>query len=334
MQATSPTSATTPSGLLSRWRKSRKLKVLTRNPQALLGATMVLFFLVVGLLAPVFAPPTGDCLRDLTGSAATPAQPQHLLRAAFAPPQSCTKMPKLGIGSEPTPPSSEAPFGTVNGYDIRYGIVWGARSGIIFGTFIVLSTLFLGLVVGIASGYYGGWFDSFMMRVTDVIFAFPSLIFSIALAAIIGRNMVTLALSFILVGWAVYARMVRAEVLRAKTLEYVEASRALGTGSLTIMFRHILPNVTRVLMVSAILDMGSVPLLMSSLAFLGIGVLPGYADWGTLLQAGQLWIQGPPGQPIAYWYVSFFPALTLLLYTLGWNLLGDALQDSMDVKAH
>jgi peptide/nickel transport system permease protein len=313
--------------------RSRVWRVFAKNKPAVVGVVIIAFYILVALAAPFFAPPIEACRKALTGSATGTLTLADLLRSSVAPPFSCFTMTKLNYQDEPVPPSRQAPMGLVEGYDIRYGLVWGTRSLIGVAFIIVLFNVLIGTLIGMTAGYFGGFLDTVLMRFTDMVYAFPSLILSIILAAILGDGLVNVAISFIVVNWAIYARIVRAEVLRVRGLEYIEASRALGGHALGIMRKHVLPNVAKPLVVIAILSMGTTPLQMSALSFLGIGTPIEFADWGRLVEFARGWLQGTPRNPLAYWYVTFFPGMTILLYGLGWSLLGDALQDLLDVKA-
>ncbi len=152
------------------------------------------------------------------------------------------------------------------------------------------------------------------------------------ITTLLGPSLEHILLAFVLVGWAGYARVVRGEVLRVRALDFVDGARALGASDLRILFKHVLPNALTAVTVIAVLDLGSIPLSAAALSFLGIGLPVGYADWGQWVAFARTWIQGPPGDPFGYWYVSFFPAITIILFGLGWNLLGDALRDALDPR--
>jgi len=213
-------------------------------------------------------------------------------------------------------------LGTSSGYDVFYGLVWGTRTA-----------LRLALVVGAVSGYFGGVADNVIQRVLEVIFAFPSFVLIMVITTLLGPSLEHVILAFVRVGWAGYARVVRGEVLRVRALDFVEGARALGASHTCIILRHILPNSLTAATVVAVLDLGSVPLSAAALSFPGIGLPVGYADWGQLVAFARSWIQGPPGNPLGYWYVSFFPALTIELFGLGWDLLGDAVRDALDLRS-
>lgn len=307
---------------LGAWWDAKPLRRLRRNPLAWFGSALVVFFALVALGAPLLAPPTGNCARDLGTEAPT-------WRAVLWPPESCYQMTRFDLVPEPSPPRREAPLGSVQGYDIRYGLVWGTRTALVFGLVVVAVNILTGVAVGLAAGFFGGALDNLLMRFTDVVLAFPGLVLTLVIVAILGQGLFNVGLAFAMVGWPLYARVVRAEVLRVRRLEYVEAAHALGASGGRMMLRHILPNAWTPLLVLAVLDLGTIPLSVGALSFLGLGTAPGFADWGQLIGLAQGWVQGPPDRPFAYWYVSVFPGLAIVLYSLGWNLLGDALQEAV-----
>jgi peptide/nickel transport system permease protein len=225
-----------------------------------------------------------------------------------------------------------AVLGTTTGYDIFYGLVWGARTAFQLALMVVAATLLIGLVVGSIAGYFGGWIDNLFMRLVDVVFAFPGLILTVVIASILGKGLDKIALALIMVGWAGYARLVRGEILKTRALEFVDGARALGATDTRVIFRHVLPNSLSALIAVVVLDFATVPLSAAALSFLGLGTPPGYADWGQMVAFARPTMIGPVGQPMAYWYTWFMPGATILLFGLGWSLLGDALRDALDPR--
>jgi peptide/nickel transport system permease protein len=290
----------------------------------LLGVLIILLFGMIALFAPLLAKPQGQCAVALESTT--------LFRMIFAPPAKCFEVPRLSVSSTPKPPTKQTPLGTVNGYDIFYALVWGTRTAFGLGLSVVSATLLLGLTVGLLAGYFGGLLDELLMRFTDVVFALPSLVLTIVLVTLLGASISNVMVSMIVVGWASYARLVRGEVLRVRTLEFVEGAKALGASNTRIILRHVLPNSVTTLGVQAALDLGAVVLQAAALSFIGLGAPVGYADWGQLVNFSQGFIIGPPHQPFAYWFVSLFPGLTILVWGLAWNFLGDALRDTLDPK--
>jgi peptide/nickel transport system permease protein len=315
---------------------SRVMRRFRRNPLAITGLAISLFFVLVAVFAPLIAAPKGNCLRDL-GTTDTNAvyNPFGTVfwNAIVAPPSSCFNVYRLSFSSVPTPPGVDgAIFGTTSGYDIFYGVVWGTRTAFQLALLVIIPTLMIGIFVGSIAGYFGGWIDNAFMRLVDVIFAFPGLILNIVVVSILGRGLDKIALAFVLVGWASYARVIRGSILKVRALEYVDAARSLGASNPQIIFKHVLPNSLTTIFALVVLDFGTVPLSAAALSFLGIGTPEGFADWGQLISYARAFIVGPSGNPFGYWYVSFFPALVILLFGLGWSLLGDALRDALDPR--
>ncbi|WP_022797872.1 ABC transporter permease [Thermus islandicus] len=328
--------------------RGRFFKRFFRNRLAWLGLLLVSAYFLVALFAPLIAPPRpvgNNCLRDLGAKATAevydPLGPVFW-RALLATPASCYQIARINYRPEPSPPLGPVEtevgvvrplLGTSSGYDVFYGLVWGTRTALRLALVVVALQFLVGVVVGAVSGYFGGVVDNVIQRVLEVIFAFPSFVLIMVITTLLGPSLEHIILAFVLVGWAGYARVVRGEVLRVRALDFVEAARAMGASHTRIIVRHILPNSLTAATVVAVLDLGSVPLSAAALSFLGIGLPVGYADWGQLVAFARSWIQGPPGNPLGYWYVSFFPALTIVLFGLGWNLLGDAVRDALDPRS-
>jgi peptide/nickel transport system permease protein len=306
-----------------------------RNRLAVIGLTIATFFVFMAIFAPLFATPGGNCLRDLNvpeNSSVYNPFGALFWKAIFVPPSSCFNVKQVSFTTTPTPPGADAVFGTSSGYDIWYGLVWGTRTAFQLALLVVIPTLLIGVVLGSIAGYFGGWIDNLLMRLVDVIFAFPSLILIIVLVSILGKGLDKIALAYVITGWAGYARIIRGEILKVRALEFVDAARALGAGNNRLIFRHVLPNALTTLLAIVVLDFGTIPLSAAGLSFLGLGTPPGYADWGQMISFARTFIVGPVGNPFGYWYVTFFPAFTILLFGLGWSLLGDALRDALDPR--
>lgn len=304
-----------------------------RSLPARVGAALVGLFVLITLLAPLLAPPQGNCRRalGLEGEQVVPG-PGAYLRELLAPPSACLQMPRQGFGAAPTPPAPGAPLGRVNGYDIRYGLIWGTRTAFFLGLSVLSVTVTVGSLVGLAAGFLGGITDALLMRLTELIFAFPALVLMLVLVAALGPSLGNIILALSLVAWAGLARVVRSQVLLLRDLEYVSAAHGLGASRLRVALRHVLPGAAGPLLSIVVLEMGSLPIVAGALSFLGLGTPLGFADWGQLIALAQKWIQGPPGQPFAYWYVTLFPGLCIVLYSVGWNLLGDALAEDLDPR--
>jgi peptide/nickel transport system permease protein len=318
-------------------RAPTRMRRFLRHSQGFAGLIIIAVFLLAAIFAPLLAPPKEACAREL-GLEETQSLgvfSLNFLQATFAPPDVCFEIPRSSFADTPTPPGVNGHWlGTVKGYDILYGLIWGSRTAFLLGLSIVGCTFIVGLSVGLVAGYFGGWIDDLLMRVTEIVFSLPSLVLMIVLVTIFGSGLVNVAISIILVGWAGYARLIRGEVLRVRNLEYVEGARALGASDSRIILRHVLPNSLTTLTVQVALDFGSVVLIAAGLSFIGLGAPIGFADWGQLINFSQAYIIGPPEAPLAYWFVSFFPGLTILLWGLAWNLMGDALTDVLNPRAN
>lgn len=320
--------APAPSRFQTFW-KSRPVAKLRRNKLAVVGLIITLLFALTAIFAPLIAKPAGNCLRDLNMT--SPNQIYNpfgapFWKAVFVPPASCYQTQRDSFSPIPVPPSDAAYFGTSNGYDIFYGLVWGTRTMLKLGLLIVGINLLVGILIGAVSGYYGGWVDNLIQRFIDIIFSFPGIILSVVLITILGRSIGTIVLAFAITGWASYARLIRGEVLRTRKLEYVDGARSLGANDWRLISKHVIPNSITPLLTSAILDLGTIPLSIAALSFIGIGLPDGYTDWGQIMNYARSWLDGP------YWYVTVFPAAFIILFSLGWNLFGDAVRDAFDPR--
>ena len=222
------------------------------------------------------------------------------------------------------PPGSEHWFGTDNfGRDIFTRMLYAARTDLQIGVFSVITPLLLGSLIGLLSGYFGGWFDSVMMRLVDIVISFPFIVLIIAIISILGTGLFNLYLAIALVGWSAYARIVRAEVLVIKQQEYILAARGMGYGHGRILFRHILPNVISSALVFAMSDVVLCILLGASLSFLGLGVQPPTPEWGAMIAEGRNFI-------INAWWIATIPGLGIIVTGLGFSLLGDGLAEKIE----
>ncbi len=213
-----------------------------------------------------------------------------------------------------------------NGADVLSILLYGARLSLEVGLVVTLISVLVGLLIGSVAGYYGGWRDTVLMRVLDVVFAFPGTILAIALAAALGPSKGNLIICLTLTGWAGYARLVRGEVMAIRPLEYVESARALGLGDLRIMVRHLWPNIVSPVLVQATFGVAATILAEASLSFLGIGVPPGTPSWGQLLSFGRDVLLEAP-------HVATFPGMAIVITVLGFHLLGEGLRKKLDPKA-
>ncbi len=281
---------------------------LFKNPVSMSGIILVIVFTLIAILAPLLAPPE------------RPDEPYRI--------------PRDGYFAEPKPPTAEHIFGTTEGqYDIYYGVIWGTRTAFRVGVVITLATIAIGLAVGTASGYFGGWVDEALMRVVEIFMGFPFLLAAITLAAVLGTSprfdrITTGMIALIAFGWTTYARLLRGDILSVRERDFVMAARTLGASHFRIMTRHVIPNSIFPTLVVASMDIGSYVLSFAALSFLGLGAEPGYADWGQLISFARNWMP----RLFDYWYIIVYPGVAILLFVLGWNLIGDAFRDILDPK--
>ncbi len=230
------------------------------------------------------------------------------------------------------PPSWDHPMGVDgSGRDLYSRVLVGGRYSISIGFIVVGLTASFGLIYGAISGYYGGNVDEVMMRIVDTIFAFPGLILALIIVAILGGGYWQLVLAFSLFGWAGYGRLVRGEVLKIKESEYVLAAKALGARDLSVVFRHIAPNAMPPLIVLASLNIGTVVIGVAALGFLGLGMDPGTAEWGTMLdETRETLIQGPDGR--IPWWATVYPGGAIFLFVMSMNMIGDGINDALDAQ--
>lgn len=222
--------------------------------------------------------------------------------------------------------SPEHPLGTDNlGRDILSRMMLGTRYSLAIAGLALLISAVLGVGLGVVSGYFGGTLDAVVMRLVDIQLAFPLLLLVIAAIAIIGASLPILIILLGISGWARYARLVRAETLRIKGHEYVEASRAIGNRSLSIILRHVIPNASTTIVVFGTFEFARILLLESAVSFLGLGVQPPTPSWGTMIADGRNHIFGG-------WWVSAIPGLAIFAAVLAFNFIGDGLRDVLDPR--
>lgn len=285
----------------------KTLKKLITNPLSFSGFLLVIFFAGVAIAAPFLAPPP------------RPHDPY--------------KIPRDGFSPTPKPPSEKHPFGTASGqYDVYYGVIWGTRTAFKVGLIITGMNLLIGLTVGSIAAYFGGWIDEILMRIVEIFMGFPFLVAAITLAAvlqpIIGRGIITGMIALIAFGWMFYARLIRGDILALKERDYVISAQAAGANGFRILFRHIIPNAIYPTLIVASMDIGSYVIAFAALSFLGLGAEVGYADWGQMISFARDWI------PVlaSYWWIVIYPGVAIILFVLGWNLIGDALRDTFDPR--
>ena len=269
---------------------------LRANPLMALGAVLCLLVVVVALFAPLFAPYPADA-----GSA---THPFAVLR----------------------PPSSLHWFGTDNvGRDILSRVIFGTRVSPVVAVLVLLIACVIGIPLGVVAGYYGGWLDEVIMRVTDIFLAFPPLLLALALAAVLPPSLTSLVIAIAVTWWPWYTRLIRGQAASVAGRPYVESCRALGIPSYRIVLRHVLPNSVTPLIVQVSLDFGGVILTASALSFLGLGAQDPTPDWGLMVAEGQNYFT-------TAWWVVTFPGLAILVTAFAFTLLGDGLRDLLDPK--
>jgi ABC-type dipeptide/oligopeptide/nickel transport system permease subunit len=211
------------------------------------------------------------------------------------------------------------------GRDILSRLIYGARVSLTVALVVEVVELLFGATLGLLAGYFGGRLDSAIMRLTDMMFAFPDILLAILITAILGPSLFNVFLALALVGWPGMVRLVRGQVLRLREEEFIQAARAAGAGHTRIIVRHLLPNALGVIVVAATVGMGGVILAESTLSFLGIGVQPPYPSWGSMINdAWQFWRSSP--------LTTLWPAAALALTVTAFNFLGDGLRDLLDPR--
>ena len=306
----------------------RILMGVLRNPLSVIGTTLILFFILVALFAPAIVPQVNKrdpYLVPRDGFSAVPKAPGTVW---------ALNAPEIPFWYGLTGKDKWVHlFGTASGqWDIFYGVVWGARTALKVGVIIEGITLFIGILVGSLSAFYGGWLDQVLQRFTEIFMAFPFLMAALTLSAILtpvlGKGLWPATIALIVFGWMSYARLIRGDILSVRERDYVMAARVVGAKDSRILLRHIIPNAIYPTLVVASLDIGTIVISFAALSFLGIGTEAGYADWGQLISFARSWIP----QLTRYWYIVVYPGVTLILFVLGWNLVGDALRDIMDPR--
>lgn len=308
----------------------RLLRGLVTNPLSVVGLIILAVFFATAALAPVLAPPVRKN-----------ANPYLIPRDGFGPqPQP----PGVEWKRNPPPVPSWYPvitgkdkwvhlLGTTSGqFDIFYGMVWGTRTAIFVGVVVTVVTLLIGLIVGSLGAYYGGALDDVLMRILEIFQAFPFLLAALTLTSILvplfGRGIWPAMIALIAFGWMTYGRLIRGDILTTKERDYILAARVIGAKDSRILLQHILPNAIFATMVLASLNVGAVVLSFAALSFLGVGTDIGYADWGQVISFARDYILSLDKN----WYIVVYPGAALLLFGLGWNLIGDALRDILDPR--
>ncbi|HEY7715909.1 MAG TPA: ABC transporter permease [Candidatus Binatia bacterium] len=222
--------------------------------------------------------------------------------------------------------SHDHPLGTDKlGRDVLSRTLYGGRISLLTGIATVTISLAIGLMIGSLSGYFGGWLDQLLMRLVDILMAFPGILLAIALTAVLGPGLDHVILALCLIGWTGYARLVRGEILSLREREFVQAAHALGCPPKRIIARHLLPNLLPPLFIQATFGLAAAIVAEGSLSFLGLGVEPPTPSWGSMLSDGRQFLLVAP-------HITTYPGLTLMMTVLALNLVGDTLQDRLAGK--
>ncbi len=223
-------------------------------------------------------------------------------------------------------PSADHLLGTDQfGRDMLSRIIWAARIDLQIAVFAMAGPLLVGSLVGLLVGWFGGWADAVFGRLADIVVTFPFLVLVIAIVAVLGPGLINMYIAVACVGWVVYARLMRGEVRVQAAMDYVAAGRVLGYSTARVLFRHVLPNAVRPVLVYAVTDMALAILLGSSLGYLGLGAQPPEAEWGVLIVEGKNFFTTAP-------WISLAPGVAIVLAGLGFSLVGDGLASLLDVK--
>jgi peptide/nickel transport system permease protein/oligopeptide transport system permease protein len=273
---------------------------LKRNKLAIIAAIWITFMVIVAVTADLWVPQTlGSPIEVDT-----------------------TQMGELAR----QPPSAEHPFGTDQlGRDVLCRVIYGARISLSVGLLATAISTVIGLVMGAIAAYYGGIWDSIIMRLADIFLAFPYTLFVIMMLAVMGGGIQNVFIAIGILGWPQIARVFRSAILTIKENDYVDAARAMGASDARIIARHILPNSVATVVVYATMNIGGAILTESALSYLGMGVTPPQPSWGSMISEGQTYLASSP-------WLMIMPGLAILTTVLAFTLLGDGLRDALDVK--
>lgn len=272
---------------------SRAWRKLKANRSSVAGFIIIIFFVALAALAPVL--PIPDPV----------ATSWSAIRKA---------------------PSAAHWLGTDDlGRDILSRMIWGAQASLMAGVFSVAIAVVIGVPFGILAGYFGGWVDLIISRITEALLAMPFLIMAIALAAFLGPSLTNAMIAIGLSAMPIFVRLTRGQVLAVKQEDFVEGARSVGLGHLDIMLRYILPNVTAPIIVQATLTVATAIIAEASLSFLGLGQQPPAASWGSMLNVAKNFLTQAP-------WMAMWPGLAIFLVVIGFNLLGDGLRDALDPR--
>ncbi len=269
------------------------LESLFRNRVAMTGLALLLLMVLLTIFAPLIAPYPPD---------------------------------NIDYNTVLTAPTRAHPFGTDDlGRDILSRVIWGGRESLRTGYLATLIGLGGGVLVGLFSGYVGGWVDSLIQRIVEVLLAFPSILLLLSIVSALGPNLVTVMIAIGISSIPGYTRLMRGSVLAAKNMDYVTAARLLGARDSRIMLRHLLPNIFGPILIYGTLSLGGAIMLTAGLSYLGLGAQPPSPEWGAMLNYGRAYLQNG-------WWMSAFPGLAVFITVLSINLFGDGLQEAMNPK--
>ena len=266
-----------------------------RNPLAMIGLFISLALIFMSIFAPLLAP-----YDPIAQSLGTRLQPPF--------------SPGHWMGTDDF------------GRDIWSRILFGSRITLYIVLLVILTAPLVGLIIGTVAGYFGGWVDSVLMRITDIFLAFPKLILALALVAVLGPGMENAVLAIALTSWPPYARVSRAETLTVRNSDYIAATRLQGASAARLIWGHVMPMCLPSEIIRVTLDMAGVILTAAGLGFLGLGVQPPLPEWGLMISAGRKFL-------FEQWWVATMPGLAIFIVSLGFNLLGDGLRDVLDPRS-
>ena len=271
---------------------NKNLRKLIRQTNLLVGGSITLFVITVAVFAPVLAPfhPVDDA--DLMVSEEPPGAPYYL-------------------GTD------------IQGRDILSRVIYGARISLAIGLVSQTLNTIIGVLFGLSAGFFGGWWDDFVMSLTNIMLSIPALVFALAIMALLGPGLINVFIAMGFTNWSFSCRITRSQALSAKSLDYVKAARALGYGRIRLMFTQILPNIIGPILIIGTLGVAWAILLEAALSFLGLGVQPPTPSWGGMLSAAREQLFTAP-------WISIFPGIAIFITVLGLNLLGDGLRDILD----
>ncbi len=289
---TTDTPASRRQARLSAWYRS--WLAFRANPMAMFGLTILVLLMLIALLAPVLSP-HDPFAQDLSARLSAPGVKGYIL------------------GSDSL------------GRDILSRLIYGSRITLYIVSLVALMAPIVGLFVGTAAGYLGGWVDIALMRITDIFLAFPRLVLALAFVSALGAGIENAVLAIVLTAWPPYARIARAETLTIRNADFIHAIKLQGAGALRVITRHIWPLCISSLVIRVTLDMAGIILTAAGLGFLGLGAQPPSPEWGAMISAGRKFI-------LDHWWVATMPGLAIFIVSLAFNLLGDGLRDVLDPK--